>query len=377
MNSVDLFIFAAEPSGDLHGEEILSSLFEQNPELRVEGVGGPKMRPHMHRCILPMEQFQVMGFGDVLLRLPQLIRRFYKVRRAILSSRPRVVLLIDYPGFNLRMARSLRKQGFTGKICHYICPSVWAWKKNRIEQMSATLDLLLTILPFEVPLFSHTSLPVHFVGHPLIPRMAKHSYSFLSLGHPLISLFPGSRKQEIQRNFPLYLRTAHTLLRTHPHLCFAVSMAHRAHLSLLQNIMKRENIDLPLVYPEDTYNLMKASSYAIAKSGTVTLELALHAVPTIVTYALSPLDLWIARDLLKIRLPHYCIVNILLDKRVFPELIGPHFSQKTLTDHALELLKSRSVQQECREMQTQLITLLQKEPKRVDPLYALLDKPLG
>ena len=175
-SDLDLFIFAAEASGDLHGEHILRLLLKDNPSWRIGGVGGPKMRPLMTECLLPMETFQVMGFVDVFKKVFHLIRRFYQVRRAILHSQPKLVFLIDYAALNMHMAISLRKKRFSGKICHYICPSVWAWKKQRIGQMASTLDLLLTIFPFEPPLFAHTSLKVYFMGHPLLTRIEQHVY---------------------------------------------------------------------------------------------------------------------------------------------------------------------------------------------------------
>src|SRR5580692_6520059 len=133
--SVDLFVFAGEKSADLHGERLLVALKQHHPDIRIAGVGGPRMRALGMHSILHMEQFQVMGFIDVFFALPSLIRHFYTVAKAIRTLRPKGVLTIDYPGFNLRLARHLRKKQFPGKICHYICPSVWAWGKKRIPLM--------------------------------------------------------------------------------------------------------------------------------------------------------------------------------------------------------------------------------------------------
>ena len=161
--SSDLFIFVGEKSADLHGEKILQALKQLDPALHISGVAGPRMRKVGIECILPMEDFQVMGFIDVFLALPKLVRQFYFVADQILSSNPKAVLFIDYPGFNLRMAKHLRKKGYKGKLCHYICPSVWAWGKKRIPLMAKHLDLLLTILPFEKNYFADTDLQVAYV----------------------------------------------------------------------------------------------------------------------------------------------------------------------------------------------------------------------
>ncbi|MBS0627154.1 MAG: lipid-A-disaccharide synthase, partial [Verrucomicrobia bacterium] len=149
LKNYDLFIFAGEPSGDLHGEALIQNLRSLHPEITISGVGGPKMRAAGLDSILEMEQFQVMGFIAVFLSLPKLIRYFYFLAKTILFLKPKAVLFIDYPGFALRLERHLKKKHFKGKIIHYICPSVWAWGKKRIPLMEKTLDLLISIFPFE------------------------------------------------------------------------------------------------------------------------------------------------------------------------------------------------------------------------------------
>ena len=175
-NQYDLFIFAGEPSGDLHGEHLLENLKKKRPNLKIKGIGGPRMRAVGLECLLPMEEFQVMGFIDVLSSLPKLYRMFKKIRDEILSAKPSAVLFIDYPGFNLRMARSLKKRKSPSKLLQFVCPSVWAWGKGRIPLMEKNLDKLMTLLPFEPELFSHGSLDVEYVGHPLISRIESHQY---------------------------------------------------------------------------------------------------------------------------------------------------------------------------------------------------------
>lgn len=268
---------------------------------------------------------------------------------------PKMVLFIDYPGFNLRMAKSLRKKGFSGKLCQFICPSVWAWGKKRIPLMANTLDLLLTILPFEPRFFSSTPLKAHFVGHPLAKRIQAHAYEALPLqkNRRLIALFPGSRKKEIERNLPLQLHVAKRLLKTQPDLIFGISLAEPSFEPLIRQIAAEENLtwdkEITLIPHDKSYALMRDAELAIAKSGTVTLELALHATPTVVTYAISPLDLFIARDLLRIRLPHYCLVNIIQEEEVFPELFGPNFTEERLFAEAERLLNDQAARQACQD----------------------------
>ncbi len=319
----DLFIFAGEASGDLHGKNLIIELKKQNPNLNIVAVAGPEMRTQNISCFMEMENFQVMGFIDVLFALPKLIYYFYKIRKFILKSNPKASIFIDYPGFNLRLEKSLRKKGYSNKLIHYICPTVWAWAKNRINPMAQTLDFLLTILPFEKKHFSHTKLDVRYVGHPLIASLPSFSPEKTK---NLIGIFPGSRKIEIERNFPLQLKAAKKLLENNPDLIFAVSTYKQ---DLVNSIIEKNGFpkkNLHFFNVSDNHTIMSKLELAIATSGTITLELALRNIPTIVTYAIKPLDLYIAQKILKIDLPFYCLVNIIMNKQIFPELFGPNLT---------------------------------------------------
>jgi lipid-A-disaccharide synthase len=353
--SCDLFILAGEKSGDLHGEKLLQTLYIKSPRLKIAGVGGPKMRSQGMNCVLPMEEFQVMGFIDVFRALPKLIRQFYFVANEINRLKPKVIITIDYPGFNLRMAKHLRKKRFNGQLVHFICPSVWAWGKKRIPVMAENLDLLLSILPFEKQLFANTPLHVAYIGHPLIERLKNYSYkiSTFSLDKKIIALFPGSRKKEIERNLPFYLDACSDLLKKEAGLQIALSVSEERYRPLILEILQAkgwQKNEIALVAADYSYELMKAAYLAIAKSGTVTLELALHRIPTVVTYGVSFLDKIIAYDVLRIRLSFYCLVNIIAQKQVFAELIGPHFTIDKLKEKAEELLDGPSrarIQRDC------------------------------
>ncbi len=362
----DLFIFAGEKSGDLHGSLLLQKLQEQYPAIRVTGVGGPAMRETGMHCPLAMENFQVMGFVDVFLALPRLMRQFYFVKQYILRTQPAVVLLIDYAEFNLRLAAHLRKAGFKGRICHYICPSVWAWGKKRIPRMAATLDSLFSILPFEKSFFSETTLPVHYVGHPLISALHNHPRQPLQNFRKgkILALFPGSRRHELEKNLHLQLMVAKKLREEEPTLQIALSIANAAFLPFIRESIDKAGFqegDVELIPQERSYDLMQRAHFAIAKSGTVTLELALHGVPTVVTYGISPLDLFIARRVLRIDLPFYCLVNILANEEVFRELFGPHLTFDALYQAAKALLDNPLLHTDCREKCAKVRVLLGEE----------------
>ena len=326
MHRCDLFISACEPSGDLHGAEILKSLYPY--ALNVHGVGGPKMRRSGMEIHFKAEEFNVMGFADVLFSLPKLVKLFKKVVKTILHLNPKLVVLIDYPGFHLKLAKTLKKKGFKGQIVQYVCPSVWAWRKNRIYSMSDNLDLLLTLFPFETQYFDQLPLKAHFVGHPLSKSISTKAIYQKKDPH-LIAIFPGSRKKEIIRNLPKQVKACHALKKLYPHLKVKISIAEPSLVPLIEKLNMHK---FDTVGPEMGYSLMQKASFAIATSGTVTLELALHGVATVITYGLSRLDQFIATKIFNIDLPFYCIVNIILNRCIYPELIGSEFT-------ALSLLK--------------------------------------
>ena len=338
--SCDLFVFAGEKSGDLHGEKLLQALLAKNPSLKIAGAGGPRMRACGMQCVMPMEEFQVMGFVDVFLKIIKLIRQFYFIASEIQRLKPKAVITIDYPGFNLRLHKHLKKKGFPAKRVHFICPSVWAWGKKRIPLMAETLDLLLCILPFEKELFANTPLHVAYVGNPLTERIKTYAYKPFPVTKKVIALFPGSRKKEIDRNLPLILEACQEYRSDFQ---VALSVSDEKLRPLILNILKKKGWqegEILLVPANQSYELMKAAHLAIAKSGTVTLELALHRVPTVVVYAVSALDKIIAYDILRIRLPFYCLVNIIAQKQVFTELIGPNFTLGNVSLKVKELLTS-------------------------------------
>jgi lipid-A-disaccharide synthase len=366
----EIFICVGELSGDLHGERLLQELWKLNPSLKIYGIAGPRMRKAGMECLIPMENLQVMGFLDVFFALPKLIKNFYRTSTLILKKKPDLVLSIDYPGFNLRLAKHLRKRGFSGKLCHFISPTIWAWRRGRIDLMARTLDLLLVIFPFEPKCFAGTPLKVSYVGHPLIERLKNHPYKkeLFPKNKRLIALFPGSRKKELLRNLPLMLRGVQRLRKRDPDLLFAVSLSQESLRPVIETMLQKTGLagEVRLVPAEESYELMQAAHLAIAKSGTITLELALHHVPTLVIYQLSLIDFLFVKYLFRIRLPHYCIVNILSEKEVYPEFIGHHLDEETIFATVEKLLTLPDLRQKCQRECALLTTLLQEKEAPVE-----------
>ncbi len=318
MEEKNIFIFAGETSADLYSAMLLVELRQQLPDIHFWGVGGPSSRG-LIECIMPMEKFQVMGLSDVLKSLPSIARSLYKLTRAIISRNAAMVIIIDQPSFGMRLAKSLRKKGYTGKIVQFVAPTVWAWKKKRADEMAKYFDLLLTLFDFEPAYFSHTKLKTVFAGHPIIELIQKDNSHSLSLDpdRPVLAIFPGSRPGEIKRNLKKQLEAAKIFCKKFPSTQIAVSVASHDY----SDELPRGVIVVPF---NARYELMKKSHLALAKSGTVTLELALHQVPTVVTYELSLLNWIMAKFVMKVhKMPYFSIVNILCGKEVFFERIKP------------------------------------------------------
>lgn len=361
MGKYDLFIFAGEASGDLHAEHLIKDL-KKLANLNICAVGGPLVRKLGVHMIMDLEEFNVMGFVDVLWKLPRLIKNFIKLKSFILKENPKACIFIDYPEFNLRLEKSLKKNGYRGKLIHYICPTVWAWRKNRIKTLEENLNSLLCIFPFEKKYFQN-NLRVEYVGNPLVCKKETHKYESDSLG-PSIGVFPGSRQKEIERNLPMQLDCLKYIFKTYPSYFFVISIADEKWKNLIhaiakpyKNIFKERLIFAP---SSKSYDIMQNLSLAIATSGTVTLELALHKVPTIVTYKINPFDLFLVKNILKINLPFYCIVNIISQKLIFPELYGPQVNEKNLHYWITKLLLEKNESQKIIGGCDELINSLKK-----------------
>ncbi|MEI6242654.1 MAG: lipid-A-disaccharide synthase [Chlamydiota bacterium] len=334
MTPFDLFIFAGEPSGDRRGAELLRELLKKNPKLCIAAVAGPEMRKLPIQTILPMEHFEVMGFTDILSSLPKFFKAFFFLKKIILTAKPKAAIFIDYPGFTLRLEASLRKKNFTGKIIHYVCPTVWAWGKKRIPLMEKTIDLLLCIFPFEPKTFPRPSFDARYIGNPLISL--KKEISSMPKQTTSLGLFPGSRKKEVLRNFPIQWKAIETLYKEKKISTCHISIANPEVEKLIRNFLQNAN-EKPWVFFSHSVDCFSKIGLALATAGTVTLELALHQIPTVVTYAIRPIDLFLAKHIFRIRLPFYSLANILGEKEVFTELFGPHFTYPNLM-HALSTL---------------------------------------
>ena len=335
-----ILIVAGEVSGDLHAAKVVRAFRTRSPETVFWGLGGDELQSEGMELLQHTDRMSVMGLGEVLRHYRFLKGVFSQVLAEVDRRKPDAALLVDYPGFNLRLAKQLRKRGI--RVYYYICPKVWAWNKKRVPQMARIIDRLMVVFPFEVEVFRGTGLQVDFVGNPLVQQID----AFLA-DEPVplpwgsarrVALLPGSRKQEILRILPAILSAAKDLENRFPDLSFMIASPSER-IETLVNEQIGLCTDKPSrlqVVRGQARELMRQAYAAIVTSGTATLEAALIGTPQIIVYKTSTSTYWFARSVLTIR--HIGLVNIVADRTVCPELIQQDATPAAMADAVAALL---------------------------------------
>lgn len=326
-----LYIIAGEASGDLHGSNLIRALKRQQPDVECRVWGGDLMQAAGGHLVKHYRDLAFMGFLEVVRNLPTILRNFRFCKKDILEYRPDALVLIDYPGFNLRMAKWAKKQGI--RVIYYISPQLWAWHSSRVHTVKRCVDKMLVILPFEVDFYRKYDMEVAYVGHPLldvIPASTAEDKSGKS-EKKTIALLPGSRKQEVQRILPVML----SVVDLFPDYEFVIAGA-----SALPDEFYRPFLtDHPTLRLArgNTYDLLRSATAALVKSGTSTLETALVGTPQVVCYAGSPLSFAIAKRV--VRVPYISLVNLILDRPLVRELIQDELHTEALKNALSEILR--------------------------------------
>lgn len=316
-----IFVVAGEVSGDTHGAGLVRALQESHGPLRVMGLGGPQLRDVGGAQVTDwLDRAGVLGLWEVLKEYGWFRKMFAAALQTIAREAPDLVILVDYPGFNLRLAKALRRQGFRGRIVFYISPQVWAWKSGRIKTMARVLDLMICIFPFEKDLYESSGLRTVFAGHPLVDRMAHQRRSW-EREKSLVAFFPGSRTQEVARLFPVMLRAAALIRQKVPQARFAASAASEPLRSRMLEIISREGNDEARQWIEvgSASDLMQRAEVGVVASGTATLEAACLGLPYVLVYKVNPLTYAVGRALVHVH--HLGIINILAGETVVDELV--------------------------------------------------------
>jgi lipid-A-disaccharide synthase len=305
-----LYLIAGEASGDLHGSNLIRALKAKGP-CAFRGMGGDRMEAAGMQLARHIRTTDFMGFLVVLMNLRTILRMFSQIKADLLAFKPDAVILIDYPGFNLRMARFCHQHGI--QVFYYISPQVWAWKKSRVKQIRAYVDRMYCILPFEREWYRPYEVEAEYVGHPLLDAIEEGHFGDKPENPSILALLPGSRKHEIARMLPVMLQAASTFGELKPVLAAAPTQPPAYYAQLA-----RAYPQIEVVY-NDTYRVLRAARYALVTSGTATLEAALHEVPQVVCYSGNWLSYQIARRLVKIS--YISLVNLIMDRPVVTELI--------------------------------------------------------
>ena len=358
---VDLLVVAGEVSGDEHGSELVSGLFKRQPDLTISAVGGGELEKKGAHLVYPLVDHAVVGFFEVIKNYQIFKQIFSATIEWIKKFQPRTVLLIDYPGFNLRLAKELKKLGLSRKgggdilVLQYISPQLWAWKPKRRFVMEKILDGLGVIFPFEVACYEDTNLPVSFVGHPFVQPGYQNSISYDPKG-PLLIL-PGSRVQPVQRILPVFLDTVSELLKDFPDLEIVLPVPDLTIRNLADHLLSlRSNLKGRVRVVTGKAGI-KARA-ALMSSGTMSLSCAIAGIPGVIAYRAHPLTYLLGRTL--IRIPHLGMANILLaDDPPYPEFLQGRANGRVLSGSMTTILKDSHSGKNSAEVAKKIIKSLQ------------------
>ena len=332
-----IYFVAGEASGDEHGAALMSALRGLGPDAEFLGRGGPQMKAIAGESFNNwIDAAAVVGLWEVVKRYPYFRRQFDDTLRGIAAARPDAVVLIDYPGFNLRLARALRRRLRETKIIYYISPQVWAWNRGRITQMARYLDLMLCIFPFEAELYNASGLRTIFVGHPMIENLAKRRTGE-ARDPGLIGLFPGSRSREVKKIFPVMLGAAAEVVAQRPSMQFEVAAASGfLAREIEQRLAGSRMRDRFHVVTGDSSGTMQRAFAGMVASGTATLESAYFRMPFVLVYKVSWATYVAARLMMQTRF--LGMPNVLADREVVPEFLQHEARPKPVAEETLQLL---------------------------------------
>ena len=335
-------VVAGEVSGDMHAAKVIEALKRKDPSLKIFGLGGPLMARAGMDVREDLTKQALIGFWEVVKHYPMIKRRFDQCLTWMRDEKPDLLLLVDYPGFNLRLAKKAKE--FSLPVCQYVAPQVWAWHESRIQQIRQNIDKLLVILPFEKEYFKGKGIQAVYVGHPLLeemdlknrPRAGVLKKHGISPSHfPLITAMPGSRKGEIEKIWPTFLKTSRLLREQYPDAAFIIPKPTGL---AFEDYSGLEPDDSIYFVEAPAYDLRKVCDAAWVKSGTGTLETALLQTPMVVVYKVAAMTGFLAKRLLKIK--NVSLVNLLAGKTLVPELLQEKAEPAALLNETLDLLEN-------------------------------------
>jgi lipid-A-disaccharide synthase len=343
-----IMIVAGEASGDMHGANLVREMLRIDPALNFYGIGGKKLREEGVKLLANASDMAVVGLTEVISKLGSIFKIMGMMKRSLDERRPDLVILIDYPDFNLPLANAAKKRGI--KNFYYISPQVWAWRKGRIGQIKKTVDKMAVILPFEVDTYGQEGFTVNYVGHPLLD-MVKLNYSKqesrkkfgLAENKITIGILPGSRPSEVGKLMPELLRASEILAQKMPEVQFVLPLADTLEEKIITKIISGFNVKVKIISGH-TYDVISCADLALVASGTATLETALLGIPMVIVYKISLLSYLIGRLIVDVK--NIGLVNIIAGKTIVPELIQGDACGKRIAVEALAILTNEEKKQE-------------------------------
>jgi len=341
IKSKKILLVAGEVSGDLHGSHLVEALQRIEPEIQFFGVGGEGLKGRGMKLLYPAQSLSVVGITEVFVKLRTVLKALRGLKGSLEREKPDLIILIDFPEFNLRLAKIARRRGIP--VVYYISPQIWAWRPQRIKLIARVVKKMIVLFPFEVPLYETAGVDVEWVGHPLLdivkPTLPKEK-AFREFGldpkRRTVGLLPGSRIHEIERLLPPLLASTLLLQKEIPDLQFVIPLAPGISRTILSSQMK--NISFPVKVVEGfTYDVMNLSDLLIMASGTATLEGAILGKPMIIVYKVSLPSYWVGRAL--IRVDHIGLVNLVAEREIAPELIQKDVNPERIADEASRILR--------------------------------------
>ena len=346
----NILIIAGEVSGDLIGASLLKELRAVQPNINIFGIGGDKMIEEGMNISFHINKLSFLGFAEVVKHLSFIKKVQREILKLVKMKNISTAVLIDYPGFNLSIAKKLKALGL--KIIYYISPQIWAWGSSRIEKIRSTIDKMLVIFPFEETLYKNNNVPVEFVGHPMLERIAAHKYLSktelikkfkLDDQKEILLLMPGSRKHEVEKIFPAEIEAA-AKLSDEFNLQVVVACAQNMNAEIFRNLSVLKNFTL---VTENIFDFMNHSKFGIIKSGTATLEAGLHQLPMIIVYKTVWITYLIGKNLVK--LESIGLVNILFGEKIIPELIQSEVNADTIYERSKTILRDKTLYQNIKD----------------------------
>jgi len=333
-------ISAGEASGDLHASNLLKALNGLDLELETYGMGGALLASEGMELLVDCRQMAVVGIVEVLMQYRKIMRQLKRLDTVLEQRRPDLLITVDYPGFNLKLAKLAHDKGI--KVIHYISPQVWAWRAGRVKTIAAAVNHIAVLFPFEEAIYQQAGVPVTFVGHPLVdqvkteltPASAKQKFK-LDNGQQTVGLLPGSRNSEIERLLPLLLESGQELEKRLGKLNFILPLASSIDMEQIEPHIKQSGLSIQVIQNQ-THDAITACDAVITASGTATLEIALLGVPMAIVYRVNGLSFAIARRLMKI--PYIGLANIVAGKRVVQEFLQQQAKADLISDEVEKLL---------------------------------------